>query len=199
VEDGSGGKASVKGYDVAGKTGTAQKMDPSTGLYYSDRHVAIFCGFVPVEKPRLSILVLVDSPRVALDTGGAVAAPVFSEIAEASLNYLRVPPNRPGTLYVKDDMHGAKPHADAKKTVAEAAVPCSAMPDLRGMSKLQVVHALSSLQLELAFKGSGYAVEQSLESGRPVTAGAQCTIVFAKDGNADETLRFTQASGSERR
>jgi cell division protein FtsI (penicillin-binding protein 3) len=196
VEDGSGGLASVKGYDVAGKTGTAQKVDPTTGLYYSDRHVAIFCGFVPVDKPRLSILVLVDSPRVKHDTGGAVAAPVFREIAEASLNYLRVPPDRPGTLCVKDEMNVPEPSGSATPAVAEAAARFEAMPDLTGMSKLKVIHALSFLQLELAFKGSGYVVEQSIEPGRLVMPGAQCKITFAKDGMPDEALRFTRAGGS---
>jgi len=199
VQDGSGRYASVKGYEVGGKTGTAQKVDPSTGLYYTDRHVAIFCGFVPVEEPRLSILVLVDSPRVEPDTGGTVAAPVFREIAEASLNYLRVPPDQPGTLYVKDNINVPEPSIRATQAVAEAAGRFEAMPDLTGMSKLEVVRALSSLQLELAFTGSGYVVEQSLEPGRLVIPGAECKIIFAKDGMSDETLRFTRAGGSEPR
>jgi len=199
VDDGSGHYASVEGYEVGGKTGTAQKVDPSTGLYYSDRHVAIFCGFVPVDKPRLSILVLVDSPRVEPDTGGAVAAPVFREIAEASLNYLRVPPDRPETLYVKDDTSVAELDGRRTQAVVEAAARFEAMPDLTGMSKLEVIQALSSLQLELAFEGSGYVVAQSIEPGQMVNPGAECKITFAKDGMPHETLRFTRAGGSEPR
>ena len=199
VADGSGAKASVDGYQVAGKTGTAQKIDPATGQYYRDRHVAIFCGFVPLDKPRLSILVLVDSPRVEPDTGGAVAAPVASEIAEASLNYLRVPPDRVDALPVREDTTAGEGGGRAKGTLAGAAAASSAMPDLTGMSKLEVVHALSSLPLELSFKGSGHVVGQSLAPGQPVIPGDECKIVFAKDGMLDETLRFTQAGGSEPR
>ena len=199
VQEGSGGQAAVDGYKVAGKTGTAQKIDPSTGRYYGDRHVAIFCGFVPVYKPRLTILVLVDSPRVKLDTGGAVAAPVFSEIAEVSLNYLRVPPDEPKTVVASGDSAEIEQTAPERQRFGSLDDVSSAMPDLTGMSKLEVIQALSSLSLELSCEGSGRVVWQSLVPGQSVASGDECRIIFAKDGMSDETLRFTQASRSELR
>ncbi|MCK5558639.1 MAG: PASTA domain-containing protein, partial [Candidatus Hydrogenedentes bacterium] len=197
VEDGSGREASVPGYQVAGKTGTAQKIDPSTGRYRRDQHVAVFCGFVPVDKPRLTILVMVDGPRVEHDTGGSVAAPVFREIAESSLSYLRVPPDRIGALVAKGSTTNHDEVAPSKQRVVRAAAPSSTMPDLTRMSKLEVVQALSSLSLELSFEGSGHVTSQSIVPGQTVSMGDRCKIVFAKNGMSDETYLFTQAGGSK--
>ncbi len=199
VRDGSGGRAAVDGYGVAGKTGTAQKIDPDTGLYQKDLHVAIFCGFVPVDKPRLTILVLVDSPRVKTDTGGAVAAPVFSEIAEASLNYLRVPPDEPETVIARLTPVEIEEPVGERQTSVSLDDVASAMPDLTGMSKLEVIQALSSLSLELSCQGSGRVIWQSLAPGHSVAPGDECRIVFAKDGMSDGTFRFTQADRNEPR
>ena len=88
---GTGRLASVPGYTVAGKTGTAQKID-STGRYSPDDFVASFVGWVPLESPALTILVVIDSPRGNYH-GGSVAAPVFSRIAQPALQYLRVQPS----------------------------------------------------------------------------------------------------------
>jgi len=91
VEEGTGRAAAVPGYAVAGKTGTAQKAENGA---YSPRHfVASFAGFVPARRPRLVILVAVDEPWPSYH-GGAVAAPVFEHIAEQTLLYLGVPPDR---------------------------------------------------------------------------------------------------------
>ncbi len=91
VKRGSGVKAKVEGYSVAGKTGTAQKYDPETQTY-KDKYVALFGGFIPADNPELTILVVIDEPDVEFYWGGYVAGPVFSSIARASLNYLNVPP-----------------------------------------------------------------------------------------------------------
>ena len=90
VRAGTGVKAQVEGYAVAGKTGTAQRPGPSGG-YEPGAYVASFVGLVPVPSPRLAILVVVDEPR-GMYFGGDVAAPVFHEIARQALWYLRVPP-----------------------------------------------------------------------------------------------------------
>lgn len=94
VADGTGEQAAVEGYTVAGKTGTAQKPSPHGG-YDSSRYVASFLGIVPVQQPRLLILVVLDEPR-GVYYGGAVAAPVFREVASQALWYLRIPPQGEG-------------------------------------------------------------------------------------------------------
>jgi len=88
---GTGIKASVSGYRVAGKTGTARKLTPAG--YVDDRHTAVFAGMVPVSSPRLVIVVVVDDPRAGAFFGGDVAAPVFAAIATGALRLLAVPPD----------------------------------------------------------------------------------------------------------
>lgn len=90
VERGTGQEAAVPGYAVAGKTGTAQKMDKETGRYSHNKLVASFVGYVPADGPRLAILVLIDEPR-RFTWGGTAAAPAFREIAREALAYLRIP------------------------------------------------------------------------------------------------------------
>jgi cell division protein FtsI (penicillin-binding protein 3) len=90
---GTAAAASVPGYSVAGKTGTAQKPSP-TGGYAAGKYVATFVGMVPANNPRLVILVTVDEPRTQI-FGGLVAAPAFAQIAAFDLQYLEVPPDLP--------------------------------------------------------------------------------------------------------
>jgi len=94
AEGGTGYLAAVPGYQVAGKTGTAQKPD-GRGGYSSGRYVASFVGMVPASSPRLVVLVAVGRPRGAM-WGGVVAAPAFQQIARFDLQYLEVPPDGPG-------------------------------------------------------------------------------------------------------
>lgn len=91
VTHGTGSRAAVPGYRVAGKTGTAQKIDPQTGAYSSALSVGSFVGYVPAEDPRLAVVVVIDEPK-AEAWGGVVAAPVFRRIAEQALPYLGIPP-----------------------------------------------------------------------------------------------------------
>ena len=93
VLEGTGTEAAIPGYTVAGKTGTAAKIDP-TGRYSTSRYVASFVGLVPATRPRLVIMVMVDEPHGNF-YGGVVAAPAFREIARFNLQHLEVPPDRP--------------------------------------------------------------------------------------------------------
>src|SRR5207302_10889280 len=82
-------EASIPGYTVAGKTGTAQT--PEAGGYSLTRYVAPFIGFAPARDPRLLVAVMVDEPQGSI-YGGVVAAPAFQKIASFVLPYLRIPP-----------------------------------------------------------------------------------------------------------
>jgi Cell division protein FtsI/penicillin-binding protein 2 len=90
TEDGTAKLAAIPGYPVAGKTGTAQKV--SNGRYDPSKYLAAFVGIVPADNPRVVIAVMIDEPH-GVHYGGLVAAPVFKEIAEATLRYLGVPPS----------------------------------------------------------------------------------------------------------
>jgi cell division protein FtsI (penicillin-binding protein 3) len=89
--EGTGIKAKVTGYRVAGKTGTARKV--AAGGYSQDRHTAVFVGLAPATAPRLVIVVVVDEPKGAAFYGGDVAAPVFAAVATGALRILAVPPD----------------------------------------------------------------------------------------------------------
>lgn len=93
VEQGTGHEASIRGYTVAGKTGTAQKFDREAGGYARGRYVTSFIGFAPAESPAFAMLVLVDEPR-KMPYGGLVAAPVFAKAARQILRYLHIPSTR---------------------------------------------------------------------------------------------------------
>ncbi|RLA46773.1 MAG: penicillin-binding protein 2, partial [Gammaproteobacteria bacterium] len=87
---GTARKARVPGYQVGGKTGTVRKVGP--GGYSGDRHVALFAGIAPSNDPRLVTVVVINDPKGKLYGGGAVAAPVFSEVTKGALRILNVPP-----------------------------------------------------------------------------------------------------------
>jgi cell division protein FtsI (penicillin-binding protein 3) len=117
-QGGTAKQAAIEGYTVGGKTGTAQKV--ANGHYDASKWVSSFVGVVPAEDPRLAIMVIVDEPQGG-HLGGAVAAPIFKEIAEQSLRYLHVPPTAP--IAVKG---GAKAGAAAAKGGAAPAAVADA-------------------------------------------------------------------------
>ena len=92
--DGTGSKAFVEGFSVAGKTGTSQKTEDLAAGYSRKKAIASFAGFTPAPHPRITVLVLIDEPQ-GVTYGGEIAAPVFSRIAHGVLNYLHEPPDRP--------------------------------------------------------------------------------------------------------
>lgn len=100
TEEGTGQRAAVPGYRVAGKTGTAWKS--TAGGYSEDRYLAVFAGVAPAGAPRLAVVVVMDEPSAGEFYGGIVAAPVFSRVAAGALRLLAVPPDDVATL---DDTH----------------------------------------------------------------------------------------------
>lgn len=89
---GTGMRAAVAGYRVAGKTGTARKFD--VGGYSEERYTAVFAGVAPVSRPRLAVVVIVDEPRAGAYYGGDVAAPVFARVVEGAMRILAIAPDR---------------------------------------------------------------------------------------------------------
>jgi cell division protein FtsI (penicillin-binding protein 3) len=83
--------AAIKGYELAGKTGTAQKPDPVTGGYSATKYVSSFVGFAPAKTPKLLVTVMVDEPKGEI-YGGLVAGPAFKRITSFALSYLKIPP-----------------------------------------------------------------------------------------------------------
>ena len=96
-EEGTGKQAAIDGYNICGKTGTAQKASANAKGYAKNKYISIFTGFGPFEHPELSILVVVDEPKKKY-YGGVVAAPVFKTIMAESFSYLDIPPETDKTL-----------------------------------------------------------------------------------------------------
>ncbi len=93
VAHGTGKNAAIEGYAVAGKTGTAQKVEPGRGVYSRRRVLASFAGYVPAEDPQIVMLVMVDEPQQSR-WGGSAAAPVFRQVAQQAMHFLQVPPSQ---------------------------------------------------------------------------------------------------------
>ena len=97
-EGGTGRRAAIPGYRVAGKTGTSKKS--TAGGYADDRYVAVFVGFAPATTPRLAAVVVVNEPNGEVYYGGQVAAPVFSKVMAGALRLLDVMPDNPSAFEV---------------------------------------------------------------------------------------------------
>ena len=109
VANGTGKRAFLRGFQVAGKTGTAQKFDKTIGRYSSSKVVGSFAGFVPSDEPRLAMLVIIDEPQTQ-KWGGVVAAPVFRKVAERVLRHLKIPPTE-AKIIKTASMAGENPKA----------------------------------------------------------------------------------------
>ncbi|HEY6546745.1 MAG TPA: penicillin-binding transpeptidase domain-containing protein [Vicinamibacteria bacterium] len=195
VREGTGKRAVVPGYVVAGKTGTAQKVDPS-GRYSMIDHVASFVGFVPASRPALVILVSLDTPKGAHNEGGDVAAPVFARVAEQALRYLAVPSDDPGRVLYASPLRpegviqaayrpGAGGRASAPAT-AEAAPEGDprVMPDLLGESAREAAIAAARRGLIVELKGSGRVVEQTPPAGAEIEPGQNCMLRLSNEREA---------------
>lgn len=184
TEGGTGLNAVVDGYRVAGKTGTAQKVDPMTRGYSATKRTASFVGFVPADNPRLTILVIVDEPKTS-SYGGVVAAPAFREIAHQSLCYLKVPPTLPlkAKAQTPDSRKDVEASPKESDVVAEAVFDEAAgggmMPNFRGMSIRQVLQYMEKKSLNVKILGSGRAVEQNPQPGQQIGPKNQVWVRFA--------------------
>ena len=126
ILEGTGKPAKLDGYTAAGKSGTAQKIDPATGRYSPNQYVASFVGFAPVNTPVVTILVVLDSP-VGLHYGGDVGGPVFKRISEQVLAYLEVSHDVPAASRIETvrNQHAtpeSAPNSDANRARFQAAV-----------------------------------------------------------------------------
>lgn len=161
-EGGTGVTAGVDGFEVAGKTGTAQKPDLVHGGYAAKKRVASFIGFVPAHDPRLVLLVLVDEPQVNV-YGGVVAAPVFRHIASGALRHLGVVPETPEPLLpaaIGEVVRLERRNDDKLKMASSREVP-----DFIGLSMRAAIEKARAMKLEVELSGNGYVVRQSPSPG----------------------------------
>lgn len=162
-KNGTAPEAALDGFNVAGKTGTAQKIDPDTKRYSTTRYISTFVGFVPVNKPRLLILVMIDEPK-GIYYGGVVAAPVFKKIAQWTLTYLGIWPQRDREklfLVKKAQSKENKVSDRLKKTNIEDGI----LPDFTGMSMREVLRIAYNNNIKVVIKGHGFVFKQYPKAG----------------------------------
>lgn len=168
VTRGTGTNAALAEHVVAGKTGTAQKA--GRGGYIDGRYVGSFAGYVPADRPRLAILVVIDEPRPE-HYGGTVAAPAFREIAEGTLRYLGVAPSLPSrSISAREPLLAAFSQSDATTG------PASGMPDLRGLDARAAIARAVSSGLAVRTIGSGVVTSQDPQPGGALPNNGSVTL-----------------------
>jgi membrane peptidoglycan carboxypeptidase len=189
VKSGTGKRAAVPGYTVAGKTGTAQMID-ATGGYSMVDHVASFVGFVPASRPALVILVSLEKPRGVHNEGGEVAAPVFAAIAERALQRLAIPPDdlsrviRPAAepSVVVASTKSTRPPL---KALPASTVAATGMPSLLGLSAREASSLAVRHGLMVDLEGSGRVIDQTPHPGQPIEPGTTCRLTLDRRGWTD--------------
>jgi cell division protein FtsI (penicillin-binding protein 3) len=194
--EGTGVEAAIPGFKVAGKTGTAQKIDPATHKYSDTHYVASFTGFVPVEKPRLVIAVVLDDPMGGTHAGGSVAGPVFRRVGEMALRYLGVTPRGSVPMKLSDVSDRAKDdvatntyqvlgEARAPEPKGGAVTPSAPLksgearvPDLAALPLREAVKVLVGLGLSPVIEGSGRVARQEPPAGTVLPKGATIKLIF---------------------
>jgi cell division protein FtsI (penicillin-binding protein 3) len=206
---GTGRRAALRDIGVAGKTGTAQKLDLATGRYSNDRFVAWFIGVAPADEPRLAMVVALDEPRRPFHTGGAAAAPLFARVAAAQLARLGVrtepaidlralPPvvvARAPAARAAAAPKVSRPVAAAAATASQPAVARTLpevakvgerilLPDFLGLSVAEVRQITASNGLHVEISGKGRAIAQDPPPGTVVAArGTRVRVRFRAAGD----------------
>jgi cell division protein FtsI (penicillin-binding protein 3) len=204
---GTARKAQVEGYSAAGKTGTAQKIDPQSRGYSATKYIGSFVGFAPASNPAVVIIVVIDEPKGAYH-GGDVAAPVFREIAEQILPELSVTPdielkaaneqiaqNYQPSPQVSSELQRENEQREAtlpkvavrnfsgrssEVVLAVATRRGAVMPDLRGQSVRDVARMCAQLGLRLEARGEGRALRQNPSAGTEVNSGQSVQVEFGR-------------------
>nr|MBP7249528.1 PASTA domain-containing protein [Selenomonas sp.] len=179
VASGGGKKAAVKGYRIAGKTGTAQKIRPDGTGYMEGRYIASFCGFAPVEDPQVVVLVLIDDPGTGNFYGGQIAAPVAQRIFAQLLRYLKVEPSTdPFADMEKKERQKPRP-APAAGYEGEVPTGMIVMPDFSGLSIRAAAAKAAQAGLQFESRGSGQATGQSVPANTLVEQGTRVIVNFS--------------------
>ncbi len=182
VADGTGQLAKIPGINVAGKTGTAQKVDPQTGQYSPTDFIASFAAYAPAEDPKIAVLVIIDSPKEGgSHQGGFLGGPRAKAIIEGAMQYYGFPvaKDTESTVTISPGNSAVRP---SPKPVTPERLPVGGeviVPDLTGMTMRQVGDTLAKSELHFNFTGSGLVNQQSPEAGKVVVKGTTIEVNFS--------------------
>ena len=192
VRDGTGHNAAIAGYEVAGKTGTAQKLDPATRRYSRAPGVLSFVGFAPADDARLAMLVMLDEPKNE-KWGSEAAAPIFAAIGREALRHMNVPPRDalPVPLVRGEVMAAAPTRVDralsgldasrikpASLEIGDDAVS-ALMPRVEKLSLRQALLTLAPFNVQIEISGRGLVQGQWPAAGAPLAPGTLCRLTLA--------------------
>lgn len=165
----------VQGYNVGGKTGTAQKVDPATGTYSTDKYISSMVALAPVENPQITVFIAVDEPSNGSYYGGEVAAPLMKELFEEVFKYM--------------DSPLAKERFSIYKNVI--------IPDVRGKSIEEAKEILKANNLEAEVKGNGKTiVSMDTYPGATVKEGTTITITAKDSGQVEKQVIMPDLKGN---
>ena len=178
VSEGGGKKAAITGYRIAGKTGTAEKKAENGG-YAAGEYIASFVGFVPADKPRYAMLVLVDTPQGSRFYGSQVAAPIFRDVLQQILVLKGIEPSEKEGLITLESANGRSQAAGAKlpefKVLEDGNV---LLPEIKNVGIGQTMEILEKVKLRLRPYGSGRAYLQNPPEGTRVKPGTVIEIWY---------------------
>jgi cell division protein FtsI (penicillin-binding protein 3) len=206
VLEGTGRKAILEGYTSAGKTGTAQKVDPATGAYSKTKYIGSFAGFAPINNPQIVVAVILDS-AVGLHQGGQVSAPVFRRIAQQVLEYLHTPHDLPlapqhqlllaqSKMKDKDLEEGTPDHPGEPLETAEVtgdalqSKPTVALAPATASGEGNVVQAAVREAVDIPTKGAGVPPANNSDPSGPTKQPSTGTVVLAVEQGGIEVPSF---------
>jgi cell division protein FtsI (penicillin-binding protein 3) len=201
VIEGTGKAAQLNGYSSAGKTGTAEKIDPATHTYSHTKLVASFAGFAPVSSPAISVAVIIDTPTVGSLYGAAVSAPVFNEVAQEVLEYLGVPHDQ--ALKTKQQMLQAQNSVQSEDVSDQDAGDLNAMFDqvnsLPADDPLrQPATAAAMAANERANDAPGVAVKQVAPAHGLASLPEKILATFHANGNTTSVMADANVTANEK-
>ncbi|TWH56382.1 cell division protein FtsI (penicillin-binding protein 3)/stage V sporulation protein D (sporulation-specific penicillin-binding protein) [Desulfitobacterium sp. LBE] len=192
VNEGTGAAAKIPGIRVAGKTGTAQKVDPDTKGYSKTDFIASFAAYAPADNPKIALLILIDTPQGESHQGGTLAGPVAKTIIEGTLQYYGIPVSGETPSEVSEIPETSFERPAPGEVVPER-TPLkgeSVVPDLTGLTMRQAGEKLAAAELHFHFSGTGLVRGQNPQPGKVVNAGTVINVEFA-------TLEEILQQGSE--
>ncbi len=209
-EGGTGIEGSLDGFLVAGKTGTAQKSEGSKG-YTKEKWISSFIGFMPADRPRIAITVVIDEPLIN-HYGGTVAAPALRRVADQALRYLGVSPRTSKRHKSKKAIKAAKkedrrvedPPPDSEESlhvedeVREFGPNQVPVPNLAGMTMKEAMETLAVHELRPLFMGTGFAVEQVPRARDPVDRGGFVQVNFEPLEHSSEEQEAQEEQSDDR-
>lgn len=181
VSDGTGRLAQIPGIQVAGKTGTAQKVDPKTGNYSTTDFIASFTAFAPADNPKIAVLITIDTPRGESHQGGTLGGPRAKAILEGALQYYGIPVAKEtaSTVSSLPDQSFVRPTPQPVNPVRQPLAGEAVVPDLTGLTIRQAGEALAKAELHFNFTGSGLVKSQTPSPGQVVNKGSTVSIKFS--------------------